>query len=222
MKLFNVRKGQFVYYNNQLHKVYAIKPFFRRSVHLIRLRDYKQQLVRARDIDFYQPKHLDSFICFHKRYTLDKNKRANIGDYILVTNPKPDSIDSHYLHAIEMVASIESYGIISNKSNGIKHHEYWVMVPELLEGATKIDWQQLDGETPEEYEEAQDDKFSIDTYTPKIGDVFQMNHHHEKYQTMVLSVDGEKVYLGGGIEVNIDQLNDTSQWTYLFNTFENK
>src|SRR5699024_8907569 len=132
MKLFNVRKGQFVYYNNQLHKVYAIKPFFRRSVHLIRLRDYKQQLVRARDIDFYQPKHLDSFICFHKRYTIDKHKTANIGDYILVTNAKPDSIESPYLHAIEMVASTESYGIISNKSNGNKHHEYWGIVPELL------------------------------------------------------------------------------------------
>src|SRR5690625_397202 len=162
MKLFNVRKGQFVYYNNQLHKVYAIKPFFRRSVHLIRLRDYKQQLVRARDIDFYQPKYLDSFICFHKRYTLDKNKRANIGDYVLVTNPKPDSIDSHYLHAIEMVASIESYGIISNKSNGIKHHEYLVMVPEVLEGDAKIVCHQLDGETPDEYEEARDDNLTID------------------------------------------------------------
>src|SRR5690625_5288913 len=120
MNFFNVSKGHFVYYNNQLYKVYAIKPFLISFVHLFRLIYYKRQLVRARDIDFYQPKHLDSFICFHKRYTLDKNKRANIGDYILVTNPKPDSIDSHYLHAIEMVASIESYGIISNKSNGIK------------------------------------------------------------------------------------------------------
>src|SRR5699024_12766819 len=104
MKLFNVRKGQFVYYNNQLHKVYAIKPFFRTSVHLIRLRDYKQQLVRARDIDFYQPKELASLICFHKRYTLATNKRANIAEYILVTNLKPDTIDMQYLQSIEICA----------------------------------------------------------------------------------------------------------------------
>src|SRR5690625_5015302 len=142
--LLNVRKGQFVYYKNELHKVYSVKPFFRKSVHLIRLRDYQQELAQAKEIELYKPQHLDSFLCHYKRYTLHKDRKANIGDFILVINPSPDYLDSHYLNAIEMVASIESNGVITNKSNGIKHSEYWVMVPELLEGAKIIDFQRQD------------------------------------------------------------------------------
>src|SRR5699024_3004438 len=117
MNLLNVRRGQFVYYENVLHKVYSVKPFFRKSVHLIRLRDYQQVIVRARDIDLHRPQHLDSFVCNYKRYTLHKKQQAEIGDFILVTNPSPDYLDNHYLNAIEMVASIEKNGIISNRMN---------------------------------------------------------------------------------------------------------
>lgn len=141
MKLINVRRGQFVYYENKLHKVYSVNPFLRNSVHIARLSDFEQELVKAREINYYRPKHLDSFVCNSQRFTLDKNKRAGVGDYILVINPRPDSLDHHHLHAIELVSSLEDNGVISNKSNGIKHNEYWVMLPGLLEGATKIDHQ---------------------------------------------------------------------------------
>src|SRR5690625_1356527 len=90
MKLYNVRKGQFVYYNNELHKVYSVKPFFKQSVHLIRLKDFEQILTTAKEINYYKPKHLDSFICNHERYTLHKDVKAKVGDYILVINPRPD------------------------------------------------------------------------------------------------------------------------------------
>ncbi len=30
MKLFQVRKGQFVFYENELHKVYSVKPMFKK------------------------------------------------------------------------------------------------------------------------------------------------------------------------------------------------
>src|SRR5690625_6898007 len=82
MKLYNVRKGQFVYYNNELHKVYSVKPFFKQSVHLIRLKDFEQILTTAKEINYYKPKHLDSFICNHERYTLHKDVKAKVGDYI--------------------------------------------------------------------------------------------------------------------------------------------
>src|SRR5699024_3253675 len=118
----NVRKGQFVYYKNKLHKVYSVKAFFKQSIHLIRLEDFEQELATAKEIDLYKPKHLDSFVCNYKRYTLNKNVKAKIGDYILVINPRPDSLDHHHLHAIEMVSKIEENGVISNKQNGIKHN----------------------------------------------------------------------------------------------------
>src|SRR5690625_1747230 len=183
--LLNVRKGQFVYYKNELHKVYSVKPFFRKSVHLIRLRDYKQELAQAKDIDLHKPQHLDSFVCNHKRYTLHKDKNAEIGDFILVINPSPDYLDNHYLNAIEMVAAIESNGVISNRMNGIKHNEYWVMVPELLEGATIIDFQRQDLEKPTEQEVYELDDISLETETVKIGDIYQKNNSDPTVQAMV-------------------------------------
>src|SRR5699024_6230226 len=135
MKLINVRKGQFVYYENDMHKVYSNKPFFKQPVHVMRIRDHEQTILTAKEITYYRPKHLDSVNCNGQRYTLDKTARAKVGDYILVINPKPYSLDHHHLHAIELVSSMEENGVISNKSNGIKHTEYWVMTPGLLDGA---------------------------------------------------------------------------------------
>src|SRR5699024_3492794 len=112
MRLMNVRKGQFVYYNNKLHKVYAVKPFFKQSVHLIRLDDLTQEVVTAREITLYRPQHLDSFIYNGQRFTLNKEVRASVGDYILVIAPNPDSLDRHHLHAIEIVTTVEDRGVI--------------------------------------------------------------------------------------------------------------
>src|SRR5699024_6409143 len=139
MKLINVRRGQFVYYENKLHKVYSVNPFFNKSTPIARISDLEQVLVKAKLINYYRPKHLDSFFCNGQRFTLHKEKRAQVGDYILVINPRPDSLDHHHLHAIEIVSSLEDNGVISDKSNGIKHNEYWVMTPGLLDGANVID-----------------------------------------------------------------------------------
>ncbi|WP_432361386.1 hypothetical protein [Sporosarcina sp. UB5] len=215
MHLLNVRKGQFVYYNNKLHKVYAVKPFFKKSVHLIRLEDLEQELVTAKEITLYKPKHLDSFVFNYQRYTLHKEVKAKVGDYILIINPKPDSLDHHHLHAIEIVSSIEAYGVISNKSNGIKHSEYWVMVPRLEEGATIIDRANPDAQAPNAHEEIRQELHSEPTYTPKIGDVFQYNKSDPVIQAMVVAIEGETVYLGGDIEVHVSKLTNSDAWSLL-------
>lgn len=221
MKLINVRKGQFVYYNNQLHKVYSIKPFFKQSVHLVRIEDYEQELVTAREINYYRPKHLDSFICHHKRYTLHKDMRAKVGDYILVINPRPDSLDHHHLHAIELVSSVEDNGVISNKSNGIKHTEYWVMAPGLLEGATIIDQQHPDPESAPDSDDLEDaDLLQADLTAPQIGDVYQKNDTEPVFQTMVTAIEGRTIYLGGNLQVQSEEITDTDRWTYIFNIHE--
>ena|SRR5690625_3902391 len=210
MRLMNVRKGQFVYYNNKLHKVYAVKPFFKQSVHLIRLADLQQEMVTARDITLYRPQHLDSFIYNGQRYTLDKNVRAKVGDYILVINPRPDSLDRHHLHAIETVSTVENGGVISNKMNGIKHNEYWVMVPELLDGATKID---LQDPTLRDDEDKSAELQAEQPPLPKIGDIYQKNDTDPLLQVMVVGLEGQTVYLGDGSTISVQDLIYSDEWS---------
>lgn len=212
MNLLNVRRGQFVYYHNKLHKVYSVNPFFRKSVHLIRLEDLEQRLVTAKEITLYRPKHLDSFTFNYQRYTLHKEVKAKVGDYILIINPKPDSIDHHHLHAIETVSTIEANGVISNKSNGIRHSEYWVMVPGLEEGATIIDLAQPEAYDPNAQAKVQE-HHTPPIHIPKIGDVYQKNNSDPVVQAMVVAIIGETVYLGGDIEVHIDKLTKSGVWS---------
>lgn len=138
--------------------------------------------------------------------------KAEIGDYILVINPRPDSIDHHHLNAIEMVASVEVNGVISNNSNGIKHNEYWVMVPRLEEGATLIDYQvaqsQDNLELKETEELEQTESTLPKTYMPRIGNIYQRKDKEPTIQTMIIAIKGHTIYLGGGFEVTKDELAD--------------
>lgn len=210
MRLMNVRKGQFVYYNNKLHKVYAVKPFFKQSVHLIRLDDLTQEVVTAREITLYRPQHLDSFIYNGQRFTLNKEVRASVGDYILVIAPNPDSLDRHYLHAIEIVTTVEDGGVISDKMNGIKHSEYWTMLPGLSDGAKKIDWQDptLRGDV-----EKQKDLNAQQPPLPRIGDVYQKNNTDPLLQVMVVGLEGQTVYLGDGTTIEVPELIHSENWS---------
>lgn len=210
MRLMNVRKGQFVYYQNKLHKVYSVKPFFKQSVHLIRLSDLEQEMVTAREITLYRPKHLDSFMYNGQRFTLDKDVRAKVGDYILVINPRPDSLDRHHLHAIETVSKVENGGVISNKMNGIKHNEYWVMIPDLLDGATKIDW--LDPTIRDDADKIKDLE-AKQPPLPKIGDIYQKNDTNPLLQVMVVGIEGQTVYLGDGTTITVQDLIYSDEWS---------
>src|SRR5690625_1696058 len=215
MLLFNVRKGQFVYYKNQLHKVYSVKPFFKQSVHLIRLNDFEQVLSTAREIDYYRQQHLDSFIWNRQRYTLHKETKAKVGDYILVTNPRPDSLDRHHLNSIELVSSLESNGVITNHSNGIKHNEYWVMLQGKHTDARIIDYQNPNV-TIEDTNEAAPEEI----IQPEIGDIFENLNTQPIMKTMVVAVQGKKIYLGNNHEVTADELMDDTKWRFVRNLIE--
>lgn len=239
MRLFNVRRGQFVYFENRLHKVYSVKPFFKNSIHLIRLDDLEQKLTKARHIDLYRPQHLDSFIFNEKRYTLHKDLRAKVDDLILVIDPRPDSLDRHYLHAIETVTSLEHNGVITNKGNGIKHSEYWVLVPGLLDNARLIDFQNPDEVVEELSEEATDDRkvddIGVQALTevdvseidpqapyptneqPVVGDVFQKVDTDTFTTAMVVGIEGDLIYLGLNREpVPLEELKNPEKWTFLY------
>lgn len=218
MKLYQVRKGQFVYYNNELHKVYSVRPVLKQSVHLIRLRDLEQQLTKAKEVVKYKPQHLDSFIFNHKRYTLRADRRAEEGDLILIMYPKPDSLDHYSLHSIEQVSSVEKNGVISNKSNGIKHNEYWLMVPGREEGSRSIDYKS--GEEIEELDESpgteqESDRYSVES--PQIGDVYTKINSDPPFSAMVIAIDGETITLGDGSQLSRAELVDPEVWSFLYN-----
>lgn len=218
MKLYQVRKGQFVYFNNELHKVYSVRPVLKQSVHLIRLRDLEQQLTKAKEVVKYKPQNLDSFIFNHKRYTLRADRRAKEGDLILIMYPKPDSLDHYSLHSIEQVSSVEKNGVISNKSNGIKHSEYWLMVPGREEGSRPIDYKS--GEEIEELDESSDTEQESDRYSvefPQIGDVYTKINSDPPFSAMVIAIDGEIITLGDGSQLSREELVDPEVWSFLYN-----
>ncbi|MGV3263416.1 hypothetical protein AADC60_15755 [Cytobacillus pseudoceanisediminis] len=221
MKLYQVRKGQFVYFNNELHRVYSVKPVYKQSVHLIKLKDLTQHLSTASKIEKYKPKQLDSFIFNHKAYTLHKDKKAEEGDYILITNPNPDYMDYYSLNEIEIVLSVETDGVITTKYNGVKHNEYLLMTPGRDNDSHSIDYldknmanSDLMGNDSDQPEK------SIQGDMPRIGDVYKKIGGDHPLQTMVVAINGETIFLGNNLELSLNELNDNELWEFQYSLLE--
>ena len=217
MKLFQVRKGQIVYYQNELHRVYSVKPVYRKSVHLMRLRDLSQHLSSAAEIDKYQPKELDSFIFNKNIYTLSKDRKAEEGDYILITHPNPDYLDHYSLNEIEVVATVESKGVITSKSNGVRHNEYLLMVPGRHEHSNPIEYQ--DTQNIDDSSLIDLTNFNADML-PSIGDVYRSNDKDASIEAMVVAIQGNTVFLGGNLELALEELMNTEKWEFLYNLLD--
>ena len=220
MKLYQVRKGQFVYYNNELHRVYSVKPLYKQSVHLIRLRDLTQHLTTAARVERYKPQNLDSFVFNRQAFTLCNDRKAEEGDYILITNPHPDSLDYYSLNEIEIVSTVEKNGVITTKSNGIRHSEYLLMVPGRKEDSRPIDYQDGGNMVDEDLNTFESDQLeanNLNLEMPNIGDVYQKNNSDILIKTMVVSIHGETIFLGGDLKLSKAELTDTSKWQFLYN-----
>lgn len=217
VKLYQVRKGQIVYFQNELHKVYSVKPMYRKSVHLMKLRDLSQHLSSAAEIDKYQPKELDSFIFNKNIYTLSKDRKAEEGDYILITHPNPDYLDHYSLNEIEVVASAESKGVVTSKSNGVKHNEYLLMVPGRHEHSNPIEYRDLQNIDDSNLNDLSN--FNADML-PSIGDVYRSNDKDESIEAMVIAIQGNSVFLGGNLELALEELMNTEKWEFLYNLLD--
>ncbi|MBY0030889.1 hypothetical protein H7K20_27945 [Priestia aryabhattai] len=220
MKLYQVRKGQFVYYNNELHRVYSVKPLYKQSVHLIRLRDLTQHLTTAARVERYKPKSLDSFVFNRQLFTLCNDRKAEEGDYILITNPRPDSLDYYSLNEIEVVSTVENNGVVTTKLNGIKHSEYLLMVPGRKEDSHSIDYQDGENMLSKDLSTFESDQLKtnpLNLEMPNIGDVYKKNNSDILIKAMVISIHGETIFLGGDIELSKEELTDTSKWQFLYN-----
>ena len=217
MKLYQVRKGQFVFYENELHKVYSVKPMFRQSVHLYRLKDMEQILTRAADIELYRPKHNDTFIFYGQRYTIDQYKKPEIGDYILITKPAPDLFDHYSLNEIEKVEKIDENSVRTTRDNAVKHHEYVVLVPGQSEASQEIAY--YDKELVPEEQRLKDESISYlaekdVTLQPYVGDIYLDKRNNTK--AMVVAVTESEVTFGHGIHVHIAELLDEDSFELIY------
>lgn len=221
MKLYQVRKGQFVYFNNELHRVYSVKPVYKQSVHLVKLKDLTQHLTNASKVEKYKPKQLDSFIFNHKAYTLHKDKKAEEGDYILITNPSPDYLDHYSLNEIEIVSSVETKGVITNKSNGVKHNEYLLMIPGRDNDSHPIDY--LDENIADSDLTSNDSNQPVkgtQGEMPNIGDVYKKRGSDHSIEAMVVAINGETIFLGNNLELSLNELNDSEIWEFQYSLLE--
>ncbi|MFH7819794.1 hypothetical protein [Neobacillus thermocopriae] len=222
MKLYQVRKGQFVYYNNELHRVYGVKPMFKQSVHLIRLRDLTQHLTTAASVEKYKPKERDSFIFNHRVYTLRNDRQAEPGDFILIHNPMPDSLDTYSLNEIEVVETADKKGVITSNSQGIKHNEYLLMVPGRASDSNPIEYQDIERAAAENMQDTDLDQLPhpINGLLPSIGDIYLKKDQDELFEAMVVAIKGQTVYLGGGLEVSQEELMNPDKWEFLYNLLD--
>lgn len=217
MKLFQVRKGQFVFYKNELHKVYSVKPMFRNSVHLYRLKDMQQVLTQASEIQLYKPKHNDTFIFYGKRYTIDQNAKAEPGDYILIVKPAPDFLDHYSLNEIEKVDSVEDGNVVTTRDNGVKHHEYVVLVPGKNDASQEIAY--YDKSLVPEEQQLQDESISYlaekdDALKPVVGDIY--HDVKNKTKAMIVAMTDDEVVFGHGVRVHVAELLNEENYELLY------
>jgi len=220
VKLYQVRKGQFVYYNNELHKVYGVKPMYKLSVHLIKLRDLTQHITNAVSVEKYKPKEFDSFIFNHKAYTLSKNRKAEAGDYILINNPMQDSLDTYSLNEIDLVETADNKGVITSNSHGVKHNEYLLMVPGRAADSNPIDRKDKTNDEDENVNETGTPGVLTSEQLPSLGDIYKKKDNDAIVETMVIAIKDQTVYLGGGFEVNQNELMDNGKWEFLYNLLD--
>jgi hypothetical protein len=219
VKLYQVRKGQFVYYNNELHKVYGVKPMYKLSVHLIKLRDLTQHITNAASVEKYKPTENDSFIFNHKAYTLKKDRRAESGDYILIHNPLPDSLDTYTLNEIELVETADNKGVITSNSHGVKHNEYLLMVPGRAADSSRIDYQNKENAEDESLIDIEPG-MPTSELLPSLGDIYKKKDNNSIVEAMVVAIKDQTVYLGGGLEITQEELMNSEKWEFLYNLLD--
>lgn len=190
---------------------------YKLSIHLIKLRDLTQHITNAVSVEKYKPKELDSFIFNHKAYTLRKDRNAVAGDYILINNPMPDSLDTYSLNEIEVVETADNKGVITSNSHGVKHNEYLLMVPGRAADSSPIDYKDKANGEDESLIDIGSPGMTTSELLPSLGDIYKKKDNDSLFEAMVVAIKEQTVYLGGGIEVTQQELLNTDKWEFLYN-----
>lgn len=221
MNLLQVRKGQFVYHNNELHKVYSVRPLSRLSILLYRIKDMEQVACRADEIKLHRPQHLDSFMLMGTRYTLRKDEPAVEDGYILITHPDPGHLDHYYLNEFEKVAELIDGKVYTTLLNTVKPKEFMTMVPGVHKDSNPIDYLDDSLVTEEQREEEvrlekeAEDEAAV---KPSVGDIYINLDNGIK--AMIVAVIDDEVVLGHGERMKAAQLVESDSWTLIYITNE--
>ncbi|SIT84708.1 hypothetical protein [Edaphobacillus lindanitolerans] len=217
MKLYQVRKGQFVFYQNELYKVYSINPLARKSVHMYRVKDMEQAISKAEEITYHKPQHMDSFMFYGKRYTLREDLEPEEGGFVLVTKPDPEPMSHYGLNEFEKVEQLEGKTVMTSRQNIIKRKEFMVMSEGMDGGARDISYQDPSAVTEDQLEADKrlERKLSREQeIQPNIGDIYL--NLHDGSRSMVVAVVEDDVYLGHGQKFPIKELLNSDHWTLVY------
>ncbi|MFC3040138.1 hypothetical protein ACFOGI_07720 [Virgibacillus xinjiangensis] len=221
MKLYQVRKGQFVFFQNELHKVYAVRPVYKKPVLLYRLKDMQRIQAKPGEIESIRPQNNDTFIFYGKRYTIENQKEPEEGDYILIHRPAPDLLDHYSLNEIEKVGYVEEGNVLTTRDNGVKRKEYVVMTPGRSEGAREIAYQ--DASIVSESQMADDESIaylieSDESLKPLVGDIYIDVHQQTK--AMIVAMTEDEVIFGHGVRVHVAELLDKNNFELVYQVDE--
>ncbi len=221
MNLLQVRKGQFVYYKNELHKVYSVRPLSRLSVLMYRIKDMEQVTCKAEEITLYKPKHMDAFMLLGTRYTVRKDVVAEVDGYILITNPDPGHLNHYSLNEFEKVANLLDDKIHTTLHNMVKPKEYLTMVPGVDAGANEIDYFNYEIVTQEQLEADQklvEEAEKEAAITPSVGDIYI--NFDNGVKAMIVAVIDDEVVLGHGERMKSSELVESDSWNLIYVTDE--
>lgn len=221
MNILQVRKGQFVYYKNQLHKVYSVRPLSRLSVMMYRIKDMVQVSCRAEEISLYRPKHLDSLMLLGARYTLRDDVKAVVDEYILITHPDPGHLDHYSLNEFEKVGELVDDKVYTTLLNTVKPKEFLVMVPGEQSESNNIDY--LDRSLITEADLEEERKLEAETQkvaavSPSVGDIYI--NFDNGVKAMVVAVVEDEVVLGHGERIKMADLFESDSWNLIYVTEE--
>lgn len=221
MNLLQVRRGQFVYYKNELYKVYSVRPLSRLSIKLFRIKDMEQVNCRADEITLHRPQHLDSFMFLGVRYTLRKDKDAQVDGYILITRPDPGQLDHYTLNEFEKVGELIGDKVYTTLYNTVKPKEFLVMEPGVTPESKAIDYfdQSLVTEEQVEGDRQLEANANVETLKkPSVGDIY-INLDNGIKSMIVALVDDEAI-MGHGERVKAIDLFKSDSWNVIYATGE--
>ena len=217
MKLIQVRKGQFVYYQNELHKVYSVKPLSKKSVHMYRIKDMEQVVSKADEIDLYRPQHMDSLMFLGITYTLRNDQSAAEGGYILITKPNPGYMDHYALNEFEKVDKLREGSVYTTLHNTVDQKEYLVMVPGEENGSKNIayfDRARVSDSQLEEDKKLASKAQDTAIISPSLGDIYINLDNGIK--AMIVAIDQDEVIFGHGKRIKVVDLFESDSWNPIY------
>ncbi|AQQ51950.1 hypothetical protein [Planococcus lenghuensis] len=213
MKLLQARKGQFVYFNNELHKIYSVKPILKQSLHMYRIKDMQQVLARTDEVVQVKPKPNDSLIFWGKRYTLRDDVQPKENGYILITKPAPDYLDHYSLNEFEKVDQVKDDHVITTRRNSVQMNEFLVLVPGKEDSQNDIAYQDPSLVTAQQMSEDENLETILtgeSAYAASIGDIYA--NSSRDIRAMVVAIVGDKAVLGHGEQIPLKELTQSEDW----------